>query len=199
MQVMAQKPLTGRQREFLEAFRSLSSSRGRPPSVRDLAGHFRIQVSAAYRHLKALSSRGFLESRNGFFSLPGSATVSVPILARVRAGVPHEAIEAPEGWLACPAGMGRGRKLFALRVRGNSMVGAAILDDDLIVCESVKTAREGEIVVALLDGEATVKRLGRHGGSPALLPANPAFKPVPLGADACITGRVVGVFRTMKK
>ena len=196
---MGLKPLTERQRHFLEAFRSLSSSRGRPPSVRDLAGHFRIQVSAAYRHLKALSSRGFLESRDGFFSLPGSATVSVPILARVRAGVPQEALEAPEGWLACPAEMGRGRNLFALRVRGNSMSGAAILDDDLIVCESVKTAREGEIVVALLEGEATVKRLGRHGGAPALLPANPAFKPILLKGDAWLTGRVLGVFRTIKK
>lgn len=196
---MAQKPLTDRQKEFLEAFRSLLSTRGRPPSVRDLALHFRIQVSAAFRHLKVLASRGFLESRNGFFVLPGSATVAVPILARVRAGTPQEALEAPEGWLACPASMGRGRNLYALRVRGNSMSGAAILDDDLIICEAVKTAREGEIVVALLEGEATVKRLGRHGGAPALLPANPAFRPIPLKADARINGRVVGVFRTLKK
>ena len=196
---MATKPLTRRQMEFLEAFRSLASSRGRPPSVRDVALHFRIQVSAAWRHLKVLSSRGFLELRNGFYSLPGSATVSVPILARVRAGTPQEAIEAPEGWLACPASMGKGRELFALRVRGNSMVGAAILDDDLIVCETVKTAREGEIVVAMIEGEATVKKLGRHGGGPALLPANPAFKPILLKEDARITGRVLGVFRTLKK
>lgn len=196
---MALKPLTQRQRQILEAFSSLGSSRGRPPSVRDLALHFRIQVSAAWRHLKVLSSRGYLESRNGFFNLPGSATVSVPILARVPAGSPQEAIEAPEGWLACPAEMGRGRNLFALRVRGHSMIGAAILDDDLIICESVKTAREGEIVVALLEGESTVKRLGRHGGVPALLPANPAFKPIPLKGDARITGRVLGVFRTLKK
>ena len=196
---MAPKTLTGRQREFLGAFRSLSASTGRPPSVRDIARHFRIQVSAAYRHLKNLSLRGFLESRNGFFSLPGSATVTVPILARVRAGTPHEAIEAPEGWLACPADMGRGRELYALRVRGNSMSGAAILDDDLIICESVKTAREGEIVVAILEGEATVKRLGRHAGSPALLPANPDFKPIQLRGDARITGRVVGVFRSLKR
>jgi repressor LexA len=196
---MGLKPLTERQEKVLEAFRILSSSQGRPPSVRDIAGHFRIQVSAAWRHLKVLSARGFLSSRNGFFSLPGSATVSVPILARVRAGIPQEAIEAPEGWLPCPASLGKGRELFALRVRGNSMSGAAILEDDLIICEQVKTAREGEIVVALLDGEATVKRLGRHGGAPALLPANPAFKPIPLKGDARITGRVLGVFRTLGK
>lgn len=196
---MADRPLTKRQLEILGAFRALSASSGRPPSVRDVARHFRIQVSAAWRHLKALSRRGFLESRNGFFSLPGSATVSIPILARITAGTPSEALEAPEGWLACPAGMGRGRDLFALRVRGNSMVGAAILDGDLIIVEPVKTARDGDIIVAMMEGEATVKRLGRYGGAPALLPANPAFKPILLKGDARITGRVLGVFRTLGK
>jgi len=196
---MAAKPLTARQREFLEAFRHLASAQGRPPSVRDVAGHFRIQVSAAWRHLKVLAGRGYLESRNGFFALPGSSAVSIPILARVQAGLPQEALEAPEGWLACPSTLARGRNLFALRVRGNSMNGAAIIDDDLIVCEPVKTARDGEIIVAMLDGEATVKRLGRHSGAPALLPANPAFKPLPLRGDARIVARVVGVIRNLKR
>ena len=196
---MGGKALTERQRKILEVFRSMTGANGRPPSVRDIARHFRIQVSAVWRHLDTLRKKGWLSARNGFFSLPGSASVSVPILARVPAGSPREAIEAPEGWLPFRASEARGRELFAVRVRGDSMTGAAILDDDLLVCERVQTAREGEIVVALLDGDATVKRLGRHSGAPALLPANPAYKPILLRGEVRIAGRVMGVFRTLKE
>jgi len=111
--------------------------------------------------------------------------------------VPREALEAPEGYLPCPAEWGRGRDLFALRVRGDSMTGAGILDGDTVVCAKVETARAGEIVVALVEGEATVKKLGRVAGSPALLAANSKYKPIVLRSDSRIVGRVLGVFRAL--
>jgi len=193
------RPLTERQAKVLEAFRNLTASRGRPPSVRDVASHFRIQVSAAWRHLRVLVEKGYIEARGGAFAFPGGGGVPVPVLGRVPAGVPREALEVPEGWVNCPPALARGREMFALRVRGDSMTGAAILEDDVIICEHVHSAREGDIVVAMLDGEATVKRLGRHQGAPALLPAHPLHHPVPLQGEASIVGRVLMVIRTLRK
>jgi repressor LexA len=190
--------LTERQKKVLEGFRQLTASRGRPPSVRDLATHFRIQVSAAWRHLKVLSTKGYIESRDGAFAFPGGGGVPVPILGRVAAGSPREAIEEPDGWVNCPASLARGWDLFAVRVSGDSMTGAAILEDDVLVCEQAKSAREGEIVVAMMDGEVTVKRLGRHQGAPALLPANPVYRPIPLRGEVRLAGRVLAVYRTLK-
>ena len=191
------KPLTDRQREVLDAFRLLTARRGLPPSVRDVAAHFRIQVSAAHRHLRTLVRRGRLEARGGFVRLPGGAGVPVPILGRVPAGAPREAVEAPEGYLPCPPEWGRGQELFALRVRGDSMTDAGILDQDVVVVEKTERARDGEIVVALVDGEATVKRLGKSGGDPALLPANPKYRPIMIKGEIRIAGRVRGVFRSL--
>ncbi len=190
-------PLTARQQAVLEAFRQLTAKLGEPPSVRDVADHFRIQVSAMHRHLTMLADRGYLELRNGSMRLPGAAVIPVPILGRVPAGPVREAIEAADGYVHAPAAWGRGRELFALRVRGDSMEGAGILDEDVVICAKVDRARDGEIVVALLDGDATVKRLGRAGGGPALLPANAKYKPIPLRGDVRLAGRVLGVFRDL--
>jgi len=192
------RTLTARQREIWEAFRSLTLKFGAPPSVRDVARHFRIQVSAAHRHLIILSGKGWLESRGGGLRLPGGAALPVPLLGRVPAGSPAEAVEAPEGYVPCPAEWGAGgRELFALRVRGDSMIEAGILDSDIVVVHHTERARDGDIVVAILDGAATVKRLGKHQGAPALLPANPKYKPVILRGDVRLAGRVLGVVRSL--
>jgi repressor LexA len=192
------RTLTDRQREIWEAFRSLSVKYGVPPSVRDIARYFRIQVSAAHRHLRILVRKGFLEARGGNLRLPGGAVLSVPILGRVPAGPPAEAVEAPDGYVPCPAEWGSGgRELFALRVRGDSMVEAGILDADIVVVHHTDRAREGEIVVAIMDGAATVKRLGKHQGVPALLPANAKYRPIMLRGDVTLAGRVLGVIRSL--
>ncbi len=191
------KPLTDRQRAVWEAFRLLTARRGLPPSVRDVAGHFRIQVSAAHRHLRTLVRRGYLEARGGVVRLPGAAGLPVPILGRVPAGTPREMPEAPEGYLPCPPEWGRGAELFALRVRGDSMEEAGILDGDTVVCAKAERARDGEIVIAVVDGEATVKRLGKAGGEPALIPANARYKPIAIRGEVRIAGRVLGVFRSL--
>ncbi|MEK7767204.1 MAG: transcriptional repressor LexA, partial [bacterium] len=188
---------TERQRGVLAAFRQLTGRRGRAPSVGELADHFDVNKSAVFGHLRALLRGGFLEFRHGGYRLPGLSMVPVPVLGRVPAGAPREALEAPEGWLPCPAEWGRGRDLFALRVRGDSMTGAGILDGDTVVCARAETARDGEIVIALVDGEATVKRLARSAGALALVPANPRYKPITVRGDIRIAGKVLGVFRSL--
>jgi len=193
------RALTGRQRAVLEAFKAMTVRKGTFPSVREVAAHFSIQVSAAYRHLVALASRGALENRGGGFRLPGASFFPVPILGRAPAGNPREPLEVPEGYMPVPSEMAGGKELFALRVRGDSMTGAGILDSDLVVVARTERARDGDIVVALVEGEATIKKLGRSGGAPALLPANPRYRPIQVKNDTRILGRILGVFRTIGK
>jgi repressor LexA len=190
--------LTARQQAVLEAFRDLTAKLGEPPSVRDVAEKFKIQVSAMHRHLSMLAEKGLLELHDGSMRLPGAAVMPVPILGRVPAGPLHEAIEAPDGYVSCPAAWGRSRELFALRVRGDSMEGAGILNDDVVICAKADRAQDGEIVVAMVDGDVTVKRLGRAAGGPALLPANAKYKPIPLRGEVKLSGKVLGVFRDLE-
>jgi repressor LexA len=157
-----------------------------------------LPPSAAFRHLRALAAKGFLETRAGDWRLPGAATVPVPILGRVPAGTPREPLEAPEGYVPCPADVARDPRAFALRVRGDSMRDAGILDGDVVVCVPAAEARDGETVVALVEGEATVKRFRRAtGAGAALLPANPRYRPIPLRGEARLLGRVRAVLRVL--
>lgn len=190
-------PLTPRQREVAEAFRRLTATLGRPPGVREFAGHLRLGVSDTWRRLTVLVARGFLEKHDGEFRLPGLDALPVPVLGRAPAGNPREALEVPEGYVAAPAAWGRHRDLFALRVTGDSMEGAGILDGDTVVCAKSDTARDGQIVVAMVTGEATIKRLGRINGRPVLLPENRKYQPVPVDEESRITARVVGVIRAL--
>jgi repressor LexA len=122
----------------------------------------------------------------------------IPLLGRVAAGRPLLAEENLDGTLDIPAAVATGRAgVFALRVQGDSMRDAGILDGDSVVVRKQETARSGEIVVALVGGEATVKRL-RHAGRHAFLdPANPAYKPIPVEGEARVVGRVIGVWRAV--
>lgn len=161
-------------------------------------------------HVRALRKKGFLAGTKGRAQAPHraarslqpthqTAARSIPILGSVPAGNPVEAIEDRQGGLALsdPRGRSPSGELFALRVRGESMRDAGILDGDYVVVQRATDARHGEIVVATIDGEATVKRLERRGGRIRLLPENPAFSPIELepGRDNAIQGRVISVQR----
>jgi repressor LexA len=189
--------LTPRQRRVLEAFRALTARLGRPPAVREAAADLDLAVSDTWRRLAALVRKGCLESGGGGFRLPGPAAVPVPVLGRAPAGVPREPLEVPDGYVAAPAAWGKHRDLFALTVTGDSMEGAGILDGDTVVCAKAETATDGQIVVALVDGETTIKRLGKAAGKPALLPANGKYKPIPVTQDSRVVARVVGVIRAL--
>ena len=124
--------------------------------------------------------------------------VTLPILGRVPAGGPVLAEENIEGTLDLTNEF-RGDNVFALKVRGNSMEDAGIHDGDLVVVRGQKQAEDGAIVVATVDGEATVKRLGRRAGKLELQPANKLYQPIPVGPQTRVVGRVIGVIRSYER
>ncbi len=201
----------GETREQVFAFMRDRLLAGRPPTVREVQAAFGFRaVQTARAHLERLVEQGRLtvdRGRSRGYRLPGEAgdglprTRLVPLLGRVPAGVLDEAVQDPDGYLPVDANT-RGAasdELFALRVRGESMVGAGILPGDRVIVRRQPTARTGDIVVALVDHDATVKTfVSRGGGRVTLRPENPAFDPIELDADAVvILGRVIEVRRTL--
>lgn len=185
---------------------------GAPPTVREVQQALGFKaVESARQHLESLVADGKLAKEAGRsrgYRLPmGGAPLPeirlVPQLGRVQAGGPREAIEDPDGWLAVE-GLQSDEELFALTVRGESMTGAGILPGDVVVVRRQDTARDGEIVVALVRDEATVKRLRLRDGQVVLQPENPAFAPLVFApavsgpdTEIRILGRVVEVRRRL--
>ena len=204
------RELTRRQREILGFIRSFTQRHSVPPTVREIGERFRVTPRAAFDHLRALEKKGHLRRRasagrtSRVLTLAdrGPATQEVPVLGRIAAGAPLLAEENREGslpvaveWLA---GRGKGEEVFALRVRGDSMVNAHIVEGDLVLVRRQASAEPGDIVVALLDNEATVKRFGRQGGAVVLKPEHPTMSPIlvrPGQKDFKILGKVIGLVR----
>lgn len=200
-----EKPATERQRRILEVIRSFTAEQGYPPSVREIGERVGLSSSSTiHAHLKALERRGMISRdptkpralRSASTPAARDALV-VPVLGRVAAGVPITAQEDIEGEFLLPTGfVPRASNAFMLRVQGDSMVEAAILDGDLILVRPQQTADNGEIVVAMLDGEATVKRFYREAGRIRLQPENRALAPI-YASDVEIVGRVEAVVRRL--
>jgi repressor LexA len=199
------KPTTERQRRILEAINELTAERGYPPSVREIGERVGLSSSSTiHAHLKALEKRGLISrdpTKPRALRSEGSTaardTMVMPILGKVAAGVPITAQENVEGEFVLPAGfVPRASDAFMLRVQGDSMVDAAILDGDLILVRPQRTADNGEIVVAMIDGEATVKRFYRESGRFRLQPENRAMTPI-YATDVEIVGRVEAVVRRL--
>ena len=191
---------TQRQAQVLSLIKESVETRGYPPSLRELAAALGIEgTRAVEKHIQALERDGLLKRRGGARALELADrphTRGVPVLGRVAAGRPILAEENLEGTLALDASVARWKDAFLLRVKGESMKGAGILDGDLVLVRPQTQADPGEIVVAMMEGEATVKRLRKRGGRAILQPENPAFKPMELsGEGAAILGKVVGVLR----
>jgi repressor LexA len=178
---------TRRQKEILEALRSLSAERGRTPTLAEIAGRAGLaSISTVHKHLELLEERGLLKRRRrgrrrGVELLPAAQSgtaVEVPLLGRIVAGRPIETI-AEQRTVALPKDLARGGRTYVLQVKGDSMVGEQILDGDYVVVEERATPRNGEVVVALVDGrEATLKTYRRERGRIRLQPANPSLKPL---------------------
>src|SRR5438046_2735657 len=168
--------MTARQRQVLEFIRTFSERHGVPPAVREIAERFGFTARAAFDHLKALERKGMLERRvtgkraSRTLVLPDrrpggrGARIDIPVLGRIAAGAPIFAAENREDsiplrpeWFSA-----QGQDVFALRVRGDSMIDAHIVDGDLVLVRRQETASPGDIVAALLEGEATVKRFARR-------------------------------------
>ena len=187
--------MTDRIYEYLQ---TVIPQQGYAPSVREICEAVGLKSpSTVHFHLKRLQERGLIEK--GDFK--GRAIVLVdtqeknriPILGNVAAGSPILAQECIEDYLTFDCG-GQEADYFALRVRGESMLGAGILPDDLVVVRRQQSASSGEIVVALLGDEATVKRLSHRNGGVWLLPENDAFQPID-GRNALVLGKVTAVVR----
>ena len=194
--------LTPKQKRVLEFIRDYSRARGYAPTQQEIARRFGFRsLGTVQNYLTRLEREGLIRRRwNGKRALqvvdPEHAGMEVPLLGYVAAGRPIEAVETPDT-TEVPSGMLRAGEHFVLRVRGDSMVDEGILDGDYVVVRRQATAGNGEIVVALVDGEATVKRLRRCGDRVELCPANEAMEPIPVGPGQAlsIVGRVVGVIR----
>jgi repressor LexA len=205
------RELTNRQREVLSFIRSFSDGHGMPPTVREIGGRFKITPRAAFDHLRALERKGMLRRRQtatrtsrGLVIVDGAAGTpafrSVPVLGRIAAGTPLLAEENREGELGiAPSSLpGRADELFALRVRGDSMIDAHICDGDLILVRRQDSAQPNDIVVAMVDGEATVKRFARQGERVVLKPEHPTMAPIvvdPRTQSFSILGKFVGLLR----
>ena len=192
------KPLTKSQQKIYDFLKDRSQY-GIPPSVREICAATGLKsTSTVHAHLKALENLGYISRDAGLnraIHIEGcEQTAQVPILGKVTAGLPILAVEEIQGYLPITASQQRGRELFALTVQGESMKNAGILHGDYVVVERTPTARDGDIVVALIEDEATVKRLYRETDCVRLQPENDAFEPI-YAKEVIILGKVVSVVR----
>lgn len=210
------RELTTKQQEVLSFMRSFHGRHGVPPTVREIAQRFKVTPRAAFDHLRALERKGALQRRASAGRTSRALTLTepaggrafrpVPILGRIAAGAPLLAEEHREGELpVAPSALAdRGEDVFALRVRGQSMIDAHIMDGDLVLVRRQETAQPHDIVVALLeseaggDAEATVKRYLRDGQRVVLKPENATMRPIvvdPAEGQVRILGKVIGLLR----
>jgi repressor LexA len=209
--------LTQRQRTILNVIRESVTTRGYPPSIREIGDAVGLTSTSSVAHqLRTLERKGYLrrdpnrpravDVRGADDAVPAAPVTEVagsdslpeptfvPVLGRIAAGGPILAEEAVEDVFPLPRELVGEGTLFLLKVVGDSMVEAAICDGDWVVVRQQNVANNGDIVAAMLDGEATVKTFKRAGGQVWLMPHNPAFDPIP-GNEATVLGKVVTVIR----
>ena len=193
------RELTEKQRSVLSFICEQIRETNLPPTIREIAGHFGFSSTGTVRdHLKALTEKGFIRvsaNKSRAIELIREALFHVPIAGVVRAGAPALAVEDIEGYLELDKLIFTTDDVFALRVKGDSMVGAGIMNGDLAVVRRQNAAQLGEIVVAVIGEEATVKRLARRGTAFFLDPENPDYHPIPVNEDTSIIGKVINVIR----
>jgi repressor LexA len=212
--------LTWRQRKVLEVLTDSAQRRGYSPSLREIGEAVGLtSTSSVAFQLSTLQSKGYLRRDAGRprtveirppghpvlqpggeidedtgMDIPRQETTNVPFVGRIAAGGPILAEESVEDIVPLPRQLVGAGKLFLLKIAGDSMIGAAIVDGDWAVVRQQHEAESGDIVAAMIDGEATVKTFRRSGGYDWLMPQNPAYTPIP-GDEASILGRVVAVMR----
>lgn len=193
------KPLTDKQKRILDYINEFTLEKGYPPSVREICAQVGLRSpSTVHNHIKKLRELGYLERDDGrtrslLVRGGAMATPRVPILGNVKAGFPSIAIEEIEGYIPYENAKNT-NDYFALRINGESMVGAGILDGDLIIVRKQQTARNGQIVVAMIDDETTCKRLLLQHDEVWLMPENENYPPLN-GENSLILGVVVAVYR----
>lgn len=195
---------TRRQQQVYDFIADYLERQGYPPTLKEIAGHLGISGNlGVIRHLEALEKKGYLQrdrrSSRGIVLPQRGTTRVLPLVGEVRAGLPQLAREDIEAHLAVDATLVRSRDSFLLRVRGDSMIGAHIVDGDLAIVKPQKTACSGDIVVVLLGEEATLKRFYHDSDKVRLQPENPNLEAIIVGPDddLLIIGRVTGIVRRL--
>ncbi|MBQ3195780.1 MAG: transcriptional repressor LexA [Clostridia bacterium] len=196
--------LTDKEKAVFKYIRSTIRNYGYAPSVRDICAAVGIKsTSTVHGYIKRLEEKGYINRVDGksrAMTVSGNKndeearTVRVPLLGQVRAGLPILAVENYEGYVDYPASMSGSSQLFALRVVGDSMIEAGILNGDIVIVESRRYAEDGEIVLALIEDSATVKYFYREDGRVRLQPANSNMQPI-YAEDLTILGKVIANFR----
>jgi len=200
--------LTSRQKQIYDFLVRTVREKGYAPSIQEIGSRFKIaSTNGVFRHLKALEKKGYIRrvgkraleilSAQGRSVLPDVR--EVPILGRVPAGRPLLAEENFEDFLCVAREMARGREVFALKVKGDSMIEDGILDGDYVIIRRQETADNGDIVCVLIDGEATLKRFYRRGNTMTLRPANKNYSPIVVSQEEPggfrIQGKAIGLTR----
>jgi repressor LexA len=201
----ANTELTQRQNQVLQFITSYSENKGFPPSQREIAGHLNVSGTLpVMKHLGALERKGYIkrENVNRGIVLQTNTTrsISLPIVGTVRAGNLAPAIEDIQGHFSVDPMAVRGADCFFLRVKGDSMINAGILDGDLAMIRPQQTAENKDTVVAMIDGEVTLKWFHKEKDHIRLQPANPNMEPIiirPEDGELSIVGKVIGVYRWM--
>ena len=200
------KPLTSKERTFYEYITETIRAQGYSPSVRDIQQALQIKsTSTVHSYLERLEEKGYIhkaghKSRSLRVSDPTPASsdiAHIPVVGTVAAGTPILAAENIEDYIHLPLARRslRSSDLFALRVKGESMIGVGIMDGDIIVVKKENVAENGEIVVALVGDEATVKTYYKENGHFRLQPENPTMAPIIVEDELLILGKVVSVHR----
>jgi repressor LexA len=198
------RELTDKQQKIYEFIRSRIQDGGIPPTVREIGDYFGITVKGAYDHLKAIEKKGYIRCEQNksraielLIDKEGRVprTVAVPLVGDIAAGSPILAEENITDYLDFPKDLlGRGSEYFALKVRGDSMTGAGINNGDIAIIAKSPTARDGEIIAALVEGEATLKRLKKKDGSVQLVPENPSYSPI-VARNVEVLGTLAAIYR----
>ncbi|MCI9414367.1 MAG: transcriptional repressor LexA [Clostridiales bacterium] len=191
------KPLNQKQQQILEFLKERAQG-GLPPTVREICAKTGIKsTSTVHAYLKVLEDEGYISRQSGLnraIQMPGENVARVPLLGRVTAGKPILAIEEVEEYVPYSGGGYQPGDLFALRVCGDSMINAGIFNGDVVIVKKTPAADNGDIVVALIGDEATVKRFYKENGHFRLQPENDAYEPI-IVDELSILGRVVSLLR----
>lgn len=199
------KDLSKRQVEILEFIKQNVKKYGYPPSVREIGKQVGLNSSSTvHNHLTKLEEKGYIrrdpskpraiEVIQSYQEKIYDEIINVPIIGNVTAGEPILAVENTEGVLPLPLGIAKGEQPFALIIKGESMINAGIMDKDYVIVNKQSTANNGDIIVALLDDEATVKRFYKENGHIRLQPENPHMKPI-ITKNVQVIGKVIAVIR----
>ena len=205
---MAKEQLSEKQQQILEFIKSRILDKGYPPAVREICKAVKLRsTSSVHSHLETLERKGYIrrdptkpraiEILDENFNRSRRDIINIPIVGTVTAGEPILAVEHIEEYFPMSSEHISNKNTFMLHVRGKSMINAGILDGDMVLIEQQPTAENGDIVVAMIDDSATVKRFYKEDGHYRLQPENDSMDPI-ITDEVSIIGKVVGLYRSMK-